>query len=360
MYFADFGCITAIGAGTEMTMAAIAAEISGCAESDHRCAKGEPAMIASIDDGLFVDISMETDYSEPVSEQTIRRMAMTALALDDLSGRFPVEKPCPLIWVNSEQNPYDEPLPREVLRELLSDSEIPVSESIYHLNMGRAGGIYALHYANELFQQQGHDYVLIGAAQSPWNSDWLGWLDSRGRLKHIDSKDAFAPGEGAGFLLLARTPELAQAHPYQGINKSNRDKKPAVAIAAPGFAESPSHWYNDTAHKGEALLQAIDTALTNLAQTEVGRQPIKALITSQNGELFWMKEHRVAVARHAAQLKDAVHRHPFEYTGDLGTLSGLFLTAYAAHLLTRSVHSDALVYAASDDAWRAAAGLYRL
>lgn len=353
MYFADFSCMTAIGAGTKMTMAGIEAGISGYLQSDYFCANDRSAIIALIEDGLFASIQMDTNCTESLSEKAIRSGAMVALAADDLNQRFPLDKSYPLIWLNNEPGIHEPPLPLDFLQEILTESKVPVDvNNICSFNMGRASGIYALRQAYKLLHEQGHDFVLIGAADSPYSPNWLAWLDKRGRLKHEGSKDAFAPGEGSGFLLLARTPELAQLHPYEGSIRHNG----AIALTLPGLAQSPSHWYNNTPHKGEALSQAMLEVVDEHQSPQ--SPPFDAIVSSQNGELFWVKEHRVALSRLPTHIGQAEHYHPFECTGDLGALTGIFLLGYAAHLLMTGVHQSAMVYAMSDNEWRAATGMF--
>lgn len=348
MYFADFGCITSIGAGTEMTMAAISAEVCGYRESNFFCRNNLPAIMGLVDDGLFLHVAMDTDYTEPLSEKMIRGAMLMYFALQDLQQRFPLQQPCPLIWLDGEPG-NQEPLPPAFVRCVLSELEAPViADKIFFLGMGRASGIYALERANELLHKLGYDYVLIGAADTPYANAWLEELDDRARLKNAEAMDAFAPGEGSGFLLLARTPELAQAH------SAKANPPVSVRFSFPGVARSPSHWGNTEPHKGEALWEAIVNAMQATGQ-EVSQLRCDAIVSSLNGELFWMKEHRVALARLAAQLRDAELHHPFEFTGDLGALSGIFLLAYSAHLILGGAHKQALVYASSDGLWRSAA-----
>jgi len=347
MYFADFACISAVGPCAATTMAAVSANASGYRDADYLCGNRKFATMALLDDVLFDTVFFNTSYTGSISEKMIRCGVLLYFALQDLLQRFKPENPAPLLWVDDEPD-IRQTLPTEYLVDILQQNDAPVSATdMLRANTGRAGGIQALQRASQLLHEQGHDYVVIAAADCPLENPWLDWLDEHSRLKNSEAKDAFAPGESCALMVVARTPELARI---------NGDKNKSVSqFSLPASASSPSHWYNYDSHKGDALADAISQVL----ELSENNQPFDALITSLNGELFWMKEHRVALARNSQWLKDSELHHAFQSVGDLGPVSGIFLLAQAAMMIEDGQYSNTLVYAMSDKNWRSAAKVSR-
>lgn len=347
MYFADFACVTSVGPCAASTMSAVAANASGYRDANYLCSNGQLATMALLDDVLFDTVIFNTSYTGAISDKMIRCGVMLYFALQDLQQRFTPEKAAPLLWVDDEPD-FRETLPTDYLIDLLQQNDAPVTAAqMLRANTGRAGGIQALQRASQLMHEQGHDFVVVAGADSPMEENWLNWLEQQRRLKNIDAKDAFAPGESCALLVLARTPELASR---------NRSKNlPVAQFSLPASASSPSHWYNQEPHKGEALASAI----TQVISQTTSSSSFDALITSLNGELFWMKEHRIALARNSQTLSDTEVYHAFQSVGDLGPVSGIFLLAQAALLVQQETHNNTLVYAMSEKNWRSAASVYR-
>lgn len=347
MYFANFACISAIGDNAETTLGAIDAQVSGYHAEDYRCQNGNSAIMATIEDGLFYDTLLDIDLTGPITTKMVRCAKMLAFAIQDLKQQVTLNQPATLIWLGSDSSGPQQ-LSQTFVEEVMQELDAPVdTERLIMVNLGRAAGLYALRKAHELLHEQEHDYVLLGCAESPMDNDWLDSLDARGRLKAEGVVDGFAPGEGAGFLLLARTPELARA-----CQQNSNAPLHTVALHQPGISQSPAHWGNETENKGEALHGAMLKALQSVPEN---KRICDAIVCSLNGELFWMKEHRVALARLSTEIGEAELYHPFEYCGDLGALSGILLLAQAAHLVQTQQHQSIMVYSSSDNAWRSVA-----
>ncbi len=345
MYLSTTAMISSIGANTQMTMDAMDAQVSGYRTCGFTCANGSSAVVSALDDGLFVDAILDVDIDGPFTTKLVRCVKLLAFAIEDLKQQVSFPNTVPLKWLGAESEEY-ELLPLTTISDLLSELDAPIKQdAIYPVNLGRASGIYALQYAYDLMNQKGFDYVVLGSAECPFNNEWLASLDERGRLKADAVMDGFAPGEGAGFIVLARTPELAAAC----LNDPEDNK--AIYLYPPGVAQSPSHWANETSHKGEALHQAMVAAFQQV-DPEVNN--CDAIVSSLNGELFGMKEHRVALARLTDEIGDAELFHPFEYTGDLGAFSGILLIAHSAHLINNAGLNNIMIYSSSDNQWRSA------
>ncbi|MFL0799238.1 MAG: hypothetical protein K6L80_02205 [Agarilytica sp.] len=345
MYLSTVAMISSIGANAQMTMDAMDAQVSGYRTCGFTCANGCPAVVSALDDGLFVDAILDIDIDGPFTTKLVRCVKLLAFAIEDLKQQVSFENPAPLIWLGAESDEY-EPLPLGTISDVLSELDAPIKQdAIYPVNLGRASGIYALQHAYDLMNQKGFDYVVLGSAESPFTNEWLASLDERGRLKADGVADGFAPGEGAGFVVLARTPELASAC------TSDPENSTPIYLNLPGVAQSPSHWGNETAHKGEALHQAMVAAFDHV---DPQAKKCDAVVSSLNGELFGMKEHRVALARLTDEIGDAELFHPFEYVGDLGAFSGILLLAQSAHLINSAGFNNIMIYSSSDNPWRSA------
>ncbi|MDH5415217.1 MAG: hypothetical protein OEW87_13860, partial [Flavobacteriaceae bacterium] len=130
----------------------------------------------------------------------------------------------------------------------------------------------------------------------------LGTLDMQDRILAEGVMDGFAPGEGAGFLLISKRPEYFQESTKQ------------ILIYPPGLAEEPGHRYSEDAYRGDGLAQTFSLALQNAALP-----PIKTLIASLNGENFGAKELGVACTRNSDGLAAEINvEHPADCFGDLG------------------------------------------
>lgn len=351
MYFAGFDCITSIGANAEMTFSALRAGLSGYKECSFICNNGEPAITAHINDDLFLLFFLDNDYTGAYTTKMDRAAKSLLYALNNLEERGSFKsslknKP-PLIWLSEEPHPSRQELPLDFLKDQLDSFDAPIDPAMIYKNaMGRAAGIAALEMAHNLLHQGGHDYVLIGGVECPFHTPWLEYLDERQRLKNPSSKDAFVPGEAAVFMLLCRSPEMAAAAGTATI----------VRIATPALGEAPAHWYNEEPDSAETLHKVMQRALVN-AHTVTGNTQIKFdhILSTMNGESFWAKEYGVAVTRLSENFtEDFTLLHPFEFTGDLGCVSGVFLMAQAAQQIIEGKSRNSLVYASSDNAWRSA------
>ncbi len=203
---------------------------------------------------------------------------------------------------------------------------------------GRAGGIKAIGRAADVVRAGQSDFVLAGGIDTYRDLFVLGVLDHERRLKTARNLDGFIPGEGAGFVLVARE-SAAEKH---GLR---------VLATVPSWAEAsePGHLYADEPYRGEGLASAVARALAGASAS----LPVQRVFTSMNGENHWAKEWGVAFQRNRAGIaEDYLIAHPADCYGDAGAAAGPMLAALAA--LSGEPGSAALVYASSDHAERAA------
>ncbi len=347
-YIAGIGMITSVGADTDMTAAAINAEYSGYRSAVFFNQQGQPMTLAPVPSEVFTQIDIDIDEGAYYGEyyDHIIKMAFVALseALHTAVSRQFITSPIPLILTQPEEIVKKDFIPTDLLtRNLLNQSSLWLKpEWIHCISTGRAAGIQGLSLALRALYEQGHDYVLIGGSDSYQDDVRLDQLDKNERILLPDRTDGFAPGEGAGFLLLTRHPEKALSH-HGDI----------IGLCPPGTGEEPGHLHDDSdqPYRGDGLDQAFKGALAD----NNGRN-IHTVYSSMNGEHYWAKECAVAMLRNEAHLRERISiAHPADCYGDLGAATGPVLVGLAAYnLLKEYGPTSHLVYSASDGPARAA------
>jgi 3-oxoacyl-[acyl-carrier-protein] synthase-1 len=209
---------------------------------------------------------------------------------------------------------------------------------------GRAGVFAALQEAVAKLLAPGlAEFVIVGGVDSYFEGDRLARIELERRLRTEGVQDAFTPGEGAAFLLLASRGACVR---YQ--------LDPLAWIVAVGTAEEPGHRYSERPHRGDGLAAALGQVFR-----DVGERAgiVRLVMAGLNGESFHAKEWGVACLRHREALADSVHvEHLAEYTGDAGAaLAPMMLAMTALGLKGKRIEGPALVWAGSDGAERGAA-----
>lgn len=344
MYIAGIGMITAVGANTAMTAAAVRAGVSGYAASRFFTeGTREPITMGRVPKEV-IDPS-EFGFDDGSYKNSVIMMAIVALR-EALAGR-PIKKPIPLLLAVPEAGvPAIDPM--RLITRLTEQKDLPLhADLVRTLDSGRAAGIEGLMLAHHYLTQQRADFVVVGGSDSSADVMRLLQLEKMERLLTPESKDGFAPGEGAGFLLLTSRPELALAHNGH-----------LVAINLPGIAEEPGHLHSKLPYRGDGLDQAFKKAL--------GESPrpsgIHSIYSSMNGEHHWAKEYGVAYTRNRDAFRDPVGtEHPADCFGDLGAATAPVLIALAAeHLFSHAQARAHLVYSSSDYAKRGAVVVEKL
>jgi 3-oxoacyl-[acyl-carrier-protein] synthase-1 len=200
---------------------------------------------------------------------------------------------------------------------------------------GRASALEALREACDRLSQDKAEFVLVGGVDCQVDLYVLSTLDTQKRVRNEVNPDGFAPGEGAGFLLLT-TAQHAQKHALKALAK----------VVAHGTAKEDGHFYSDKPYKGEGLAAAFENLFTNAPNLP----PIGCVYASFNGEHYWAKEFGVAMLRNRERFADGHQvEHPAECFGDLGAAHGAIMLGLAAAGLKRARPNTAtLVFASSD------------
>jgi len=348
-YIAGIGMITSVGADTEMTAVAMAAEYSGYRVSDYRTREGQPVTMSNIPEALFPLVKAEIDQGNRCRVQFEHIIKMAIVALREALSQQPLSSPTqqtaiPLVLALPEPRFTVTHIdPQILIANLAAQDDLPLNSNLVHrLYHGRAAGIQGVDIALRYLYDAGEDYVLLGGSDSHLHYPRIHDLSAEQRLLAPGVMDGFAPGEGAGFLLLTR-------HPQQALSYNQH----IIGLSQPGTGEEPGHLYDDSdqPYRGDGLDQAFKNALAD----NHGRN-IHTIYSSMNGEHYWAKECAVAMLRNESHLQERISiAHPADCYGDLGAATGSVLLGLAAHHLLN--HPDAnnhLVYGSADGAMRAA------
>ena len=185
-----------------------------------------------------------------------------------------------------------------------------------------------------------HDYVVVGGVDSYLDLYLLGTLDMEDRVLANGVMDGFAPGEGAGFLLMCSDKA-----------REARQDKPTVKVHNPGIAAEPGHRYSKETYTGDGLANAVTTALQ-----AVNNVPVRTILSSINGENMGAKEWGVAYTRNASAIDpDFRFEHPADCFGDTGAAAMPILAGLAATGMKKGyLIGPALSYCSSEGPHRGA------
>jgi len=339
MFVAGMGVITPVGATTEMTVASVKAGISAYQISEFFNKAQQPITMSRVPDEVFSSIDIDIDEGDIYGEVYDRIIKMSVLALREAFAQVDIKKPVPLILSLPESSITVDTIPAELLtKNILQQKDIPIEPTqIRSIATGRAGVIQSLELAQRYLFDMGQDYVVIGGADCFLEYPILQDLDKDQRLNATGSMDGFAPGEGAGFLLITR-------HASSALKVDNK----IISLSSPGVAQEPGHMKSKENYLGEGLDLSFKQAL------KTNKLPITRVYSSMNGESFWAKENGVAMMRNKKYFHDKViTEHPADCYGDLGCSTGAVLIALSAsQLFNEATEYNHLVYTSSDNAWR--------
>lgn len=348
LYLAGSGMITAIGSSTEMVWAAAGAQVSRYAASSYFTRERKLIIQALVPDEALPLLPTILEQYPALTLREQRMLAMSAVAVVQALTCVSTGAPVPLLYAGPEVYPglssglSDAFLP--ALYDQLSPAAIDAQRS-RSVSVGRPGVIEAIKLAFHYAYDIGHNFVLVGGADSYQLSPLLAMLDDQKRLaaqnlRPHPGSDAFAPGEAAGYLCL--TPDPARALIQNGRR---------IALTEPGFGYESGHWFSDKPYRGEGLDQAFKQALAGRARQRI----IKNIYSSANGERYWGKELGVALTRNHHLFDDPKVHHPAEYYGDIGAATGAVLVALAGQTAMNIPGDDThLIYGSADQSYRGA------
>jgi 3-oxoacyl-[acyl-carrier-protein] synthase-1 len=342
IYVAGAGMMTPLGANVEMTAAAVRAEVSAYQEIDYFDKDYNKIKMATVPDAALENCLNEVLLKGALSAKLARMLQLASCALYELIPTlFDIGK-IPLFLAGPEQiNVNDCGINKQFLENIAGQTGVNIDlENSRIISTGRAGGLNTIQLAFRYFESSDQDYVLVGGVDTFYDKPVLDLLDSADRLLCGEAMDGFVPGEGAGFLLLTRSPELA-AHYDERI----------VFLLEPGNGRETGHIMNEEPYRGEGLDQAFKQTLQHYTGPEIA-----TICSSMNGENYWAKECGVALLRNKSYFQDPITiEHNADCYGDLGAATGIVLAGITSEKIKngRSL-APSLIYCSSDREQRAA------
>lgn len=340
LHIAGTGMITPVGGNTVMTIAAINAGANQYQISSFFNKHDKPMTVTTVPDGALPPLHDDLKKIKLTGrEKRMIRMAMPAL--QEVLSHYPLDQPLPLFLAGPEiiYNNIKATTAKLLTHiKIQTNANIDLQSSRYFA-AGRAGLIDAIDMAFRYFSATNSGYVVVGGVDSYVDAATLGNWDAEDRILAEGMADAFAPGEGASFLLL-RNPEMHSDETQNG-----------AVLFEPGIASEKGHRYSEQSYLGQGLADAFKIAIANGCE-----EKISTIFSTMNGENFFAKEFGVATIRNSSALHEKCkHEHPIDCFGDMGAATAAVLIALAQHRLLKSkTPTQNLVYCSSDMAGRGA------
>ncbi len=346
MYIAGMGMVSAVGANTAMTAAAVNAGISGYALSEYYGLRDNAVTMANVPNDALAEIEAEIDEGNRFNERHYRVTLMAIAAVREACALQKSDKAIPLLLAMPDVHEDTEGL-SPIVDNIETNCQpwVNVAQS-RRIHTGRAAGIEAIDFAFRYLGEQNDKFILIGGSDSYQDYDRITPLAEDDRLLEEGNMDGFAPGEAASFILLTANPALAMVR-----------NQHIIALKPPGIADEEGHLHSNEPYRGEGLDNAFKKALVQHQQKN-----IHTIYSSMNGENHWAKEYGVAFMRNKAAFMDDVEtKHPADILGDVGSATSSLLVALAAEDLYKNSKAKAhLVTSSSDTAKRGAIVLEKL
>lgn len=317
-----------VGFSPAQVLASIRAGISKYAESSVFFFPNYFPIVSFLEESEFPHLERPEGYADTSAYWRMTQLA--AAALRDLGGAAGLGgQPMPIFVGLPPREDQDSLLDDEAWLGLLGQlSGIAVSvEKSQCFRTGRASVFQAMARALKGFESGEFSSCVVGGTDSYLGLRRLDQLYRDKRVLHENSMGGFAPGEGAGFFLLSKSPQSGSQLKVCGL----------------GVVEDPGHMSGDAPHTGEGLSNSIERMRRLFPVPKVAQ-----VWTGMNGEHFFGKEWGVATLRHSDFIDaEAQVNHPAEYFGDVGAATGALLVGLAAQRERRDLGSR-LVWSSSD------------
>lgn len=325
------GMMTSVGLSAPETAASVRSRTMRFSEIDIRDQNFEPFKFAEIPEDGLPPLAEDVAKEAGLSMREIRLLRVGTLPLVECLRNCPPNVRPPLLLSLPDME-TQRPLNRQRLLGLFGRQtglpfDIAQSSASYS---GRAGGLLAIAAGVQLLDSGSAPFVIAGGIESFRDLYILGTLDLHKRVRSATTIDAFIPGEGAGFLLLAAS---------AGSGTIAR-----VLGCAEDF--EPGNLYSDQPYLGDGLANG----LRNLLQSCELPAPIEEVYSSMNGESHWSKEWGVAYTRNMAAFNpDHGMHHPADCYGETAAACGPLLAGLAAVGIHHGYRrAPALIYSSSD------------
>lgn len=340
------GMFCPVGLDAEQTTASIMAGVPRKLETSFRSKLGERIVMGHLPEDVLPPLVRELEESKARPNELVTRLLQLATpALQEVLGETSTGVGPPLFLAGPEAAPGEPALVTGVLLgQLARQAKVSLAlETSRLFPTGRAGFFTAVQEAStKLLATGAAEFVVVGGVDSYFDAERSSRLEQEGRLLTNGVQDAFTPGEGAAFLLLASRAACVRHR-----------LDPLAWIVGVGTAEEPGHRYSERPHRGDGLSAAFGQIFRAIGGSAGG---VRLVMAGLNGESLHAKEWGVACVRHRAAFVDSLRvEHPAEYTGDAGAaLAPMMLAMTTLELKGKRLEGPALVWAASDGAERGA------
>jgi len=317
-WICGMGMVTPVGDCATQTATSVRAGISRYQESSIYNKRFEPMTMALLPEDALPPLNKELANHPKLTSRQARMLRLAHNALLEALETLPKEQQLIPVFLAGPETMPGRPL--AITDTFLSLLAIQTEANIDRVKSrlfptGRAGGMQALQAGLRYLSTGEHDYVVVGGVDSYLDLHLLGTLDMENRVLANGVMDGFAPGEGAGFLLLCSDKE-----------REARQDKPTIKIHWPGIAAERGHRYSKETYTGDGLANAVTTALQ-----AVNNIPIRTILASINGENMGAKEWGVAYTRNASAIDPGFRfEHPADCFGDAGAAAMPILAGLAA------------------------------
>lgn len=343
------GAFCPVGVDAQQTAALLLAGVPNKQETAFRSEDGDPIVLGHVPTEVLPPLAPELEAAR-LHPLVARLLRLAAPALQEVLGDASVLPPgasprLPLFVAGPQAAPGEPELPTAAFVEQLSwQARLPLAiEASRMLPLGHAGLFAALQQADaSVFAAGAGEFAIVGGVDSYFDADRLRRLEGEDRLLTVGLQDAFTPGEGAAFLLVA--PRSACLR--HGL-------APLAWIPAVGLGLEAGHRYSYAPHRGDGLADALGRVLGSHGDRS---PPVRLVMAGLAGETLLAKEWGVAMVRHREHFADPLRvEHPAEHTGDAGAaLAPIMLATSAIELKAGRLPGPVLVWAASEKAERGA------
>lgn len=339
------GVFCPVGLDAEQTANSIMAGVPRKVETQFRSRDGQRIVMGFLPEEVLPPLVPELEESKTKPTGLVARLLRLATpALQEVLGGTNAGTGPPLFVAGPEAVPGEPALMTgALLGQLVRQARVPVAlEGSRLFPSGRAGFFAGLQEAAKLLVPGAGEFAVVGGVDSYFDAERLSRLEQEQRLLISGVQDAFTPGEGATFVLLASRSACTRHR-----------LEPLAWIDAVSTTEEPGHRYSDKPHRGDGLAAALGQVLRATGE-RAGF--VRLVMAGLNGESLHAKEWGVACLRYREAFAEMLRtEHPAEYTGDAGAaLAPLMLAMAVIDVRRRCLEEPTLVWAASDGAERGA------
>ncbi|WP_086931847.1 beta-ketoacyl synthase N-terminal-like domain-containing protein [Agarilytica rhodophyticola] len=305
----DLGIITSLGDDIGKINAAVNAGINRFSETDIYGSDDDPVRLSCVPEAALESVVFNRGLRGRLSFYQKRLLRLAILAARKMASNR-MSKTIPLFLAGPENYCHGDVINSVFLESLMQyiPFDINSTDSCF-INGGRTGSMVAIQSALAYLQSGKGDTALVGAVDSFYDDEVLGFLDEHHRLLKMDGSDGFIPGEGAVFLLL------------KSVDAARGSKlKSFISMQCPALHYQQKNTISSHALSAD-LSRVIASCLDNIdMHTKTNDQKkIKHIISGENGEMQPAKVLNVAITRNQKSIdKNYLIHRPAQYLGDLG------------------------------------------